>query len=168
MLIIIFIFNKYYETLNKNTTINEEALKEIWLFIYSLNDNNLKKGFWQISEDNNDKLKVLDILTNNRGYNQEYPISNEFNYLNNSETFCMKYKNNIYCQLCNLNKVDEVFYNPLISINIKDITKQNLIEIIFSKFNGHEGSWENFSFTIDEKIKKKDIYHICKITTFLI
>ena len=56
MLIQIFIFNKYYEILNKNITKNEDTLKEIWLFIFSLNDNNLNKGFWQILEDNNDKL----------------------------------------------------------------------------------------------------------------
>ena len=69
MLIQIFIFNKNYEILNNNnTTKNETALKEIGLFIYSLNDNDLKKGFWQILEDNENKLDVLDILTNNRGY----------------------------------------------------------------------------------------------------
>lgn len=72
----------------------------------------------------------------------------------------------IYCQLCNLNKVGESFYNPLISINIEDITKQNLIEIIFSKFNVHEGSCENCSLTIDEKIRKEDIYYICQKTIF--
>ena len=72
MLIQIFIFNKYYEILNNNnnnkTTKNEKALEDIDLFIYSLNDNDLKKGFWQILEDNENKLDVLDILTNNRGY----------------------------------------------------------------------------------------------------
>ena len=69
MLIQIFIFNKNYEILNNNnTTKNETALKESGLFIYSLNDNDLKKGFWQILEDNENKLDVLNILTNNRGY----------------------------------------------------------------------------------------------------
>ena len=52
MLIQIFIFNKNYEILNNNnTTKNETALKEIGLFIYSLNDNDLKKvsgTFWKI------------------------------------------------------------------------------------------------------------------------
>ena len=81
-------------------------------------------------EDNNDKLGVLDILTNNRGYKKEYPIINIFNYLNNSETFCIKYKINIYCQLCYLNKVNEALYSTLISINLEDITREiNLMDM---------------------------------------
>ena len=55
-------------------------------------------------EDNKDKLDVLDILSNNGWYKQEFSISNAFNYLNNSENFCIKKKRKIYCQLYNLNK----------------------------------------------------------------
>ena len=110
MLIQIFIFNKYYEILNKNITKNEDALKEIGLFIFSLNDNDLNKGFWQILEDNNDNLELLDILTDIRRYKKEFPISNVFNYLNNSEIFCFKYKGNIFCQLYNLNSVEKASF----------------------------------------------------------
>ena len=78
--------------------------------------------------------------------------------MNKFKNFCIKYKSNIYFQLCNLNRINEEFYNPLIIINIGDISRQILIEIIFSKFNEHEGSCENCSFTIDEKLRKEDIY----------
>lgn len=111
-------------------------------------------------------MELLDILTDNRGYKKEFPINNAFNYLNNSEIICIKYKSNIFCQLCNLNNVEEVFYNPLISIKLEDITRHNLIEIIFTKFNGHESSCETCSFTIDERIRKERKYHICKKTNF--
>ena len=73
---------------------------------------------------------------------------------------------NIFCQLCNLNKVEHAFYNPLISINLQDISRQNLIEINFSKFNGNEGSCETCTFTNEERIKKEVIYHICQKTFF--
>ena len=33
--------------MKKNITKNEQALKEIDLFIFSLNDNDLNKQFWQ-------------------------------------------------------------------------------------------------------------------------
>ena len=106
MLIQIFIFNKYYEILDKNITKFDDFLKEIGLFIFSLNDNDFNKGFWKILEDNHDKLELLDILTDIRGYKKEFPISNIFNYLYNSAIFFIKYKSNIFCQLCNLNIVE--------------------------------------------------------------
>ena len=35
-----------------------------------------------------------------------------------------------------------------------------------SKFNGHEGSCETCSFTNEKRIRKEEIYHICKKTIF--
>jgi len=164
MLLQIYLFNDYFIKLNINLNNNEKSLFDIGNYIYSLPDGELNKGFWTIlSNSNLDKLNICSVAN---GFKDFYPISNIYDFLKNSDNFCINVNSHMHCQLCNYNYSKNFYYGPLISIYKNDIKMKSLKDIIFSKFNIFEGSCEVCSFDESEKIKKDDIYKICKKTFF--
>ena len=86
MLMQIFLFNVQYLINGFILAKYENLLNLIRDYFYNLNKDNLNRDFWNVISSNN--LDTLDILPSNKGYKQEFPISNIFQYFQKSNNIC--------------------------------------------------------------------------------
>ena len=147
---------------NNHYIINDytQKLYDIAENINKLNENEYKKGFWEIINLYN--LDTIGICNADNGYKTEYQIEQLFALLNGDNNFCIKIHKKLLCSLCNnIEEKDEVL-PCLVNINKSDLNMKSISEKIISLKLTTSSACINCSYDNEGKIKNNTIYEKCK------